>query len=365
MIRRSGPGNLSTRPTARRLSAAPRLVRARAARAGFTLIELLITISIIGIMASMILFALFSAQEQAKVQKTRALIMRLDSIIRTRYESYRTRRVPVTPGPGENPAKLKLDCLRDLMRMEMPDRWWDVIDLPATPLNRVTKMSAPSTYQAYRNRWSAVTGQAGTLTIDPNKLDNQGAECLYMIVMEAVTQEGDSRDVFKADQFGDTDNDGFPEFIDAWGVPIYFFRWAPGFMSDLQVVLRADMTAMSMGQSCTVTTNVPVNSGSKFSTATGYYVGGTLAANRERRDPRDQMARITGYSRHRGHREFHMRHAEHHDADPLRHGPGGSYDFAVMMPDPFDYRGVYPIYNPGSVRRRFPIPRCRAMPSIQ
>ena len=52
----------------------PAPARARAARRGFTLVELLITISIIGIMASMILFAMFQAQETAKAQKTRALI---------------------------------------------------------------------------------------------------------------------------------------------------------------------------------------------------------------------------------------------------------------------------------------------------
>src|SRR5689334_11125382 len=53
--------------------ALPRSARRRLPR-GFTLIELLITVSIIAIMASMILFALYGAGEAAKTAKTRALI---------------------------------------------------------------------------------------------------------------------------------------------------------------------------------------------------------------------------------------------------------------------------------------------------
>ena len=51
---------------------------------------------IIAILASIILFALFRAQETAKEQKTRALIAKLDAIIKSKWESYKTRRVPIT-----------------------------------------------------------------------------------------------------------------------------------------------------------------------------------------------------------------------------------------------------------------------------
>ena len=59
------------------------------------------------------------------------------------------------------------------------------------------------------------------------------AECLYLIVTLAGGE--DARTQFSADEVGDTDGNGLYEFIDGWGRPIYFLRWAPGFNdSDLQ-----------------------------------------------------------------------------------------------------------------------------------
>lgn len=63
---------------------------------------------------------------------------------------------------------------------------------------------------------------------------HQGAECLYMIVMLACG-DGESAGLFKESDIGDVDGDGAPEFLDSWGNPIEFIRWAPGFDSDVQL----------------------------------------------------------------------------------------------------------------------------------
>jgi len=39
---------------------------------------------------------------------------------------------------------------------------------------------------------------------------------------------------FREDEFGDKDNNGAREFIDGWGNPIRFLRWAPAFISRYQ-----------------------------------------------------------------------------------------------------------------------------------
>jgi len=282
---------------------------------GFTLIELLITVSIIAIMASMMLMALYGAGEAAKVAKTRAMIAKIDAIIKARWESYQTRRIPGnfprdewvdvnndglctagdfidsnmdgipnpgeagftdlngngtaqpgeyvdhngnnTPDPGEvidgngngtadpgeytdynnngtpdvylNRNYLKLCALRDLMRMELPDRWSDVVDPPAVFTN--FPIARPAVSQGYLRRYNS-------LATPPTGV-HASAECLYLIVMASVPDDAESRDVFKGADIGDVDGDGAPELVDAWGQPIKFLRWPTGFQfSELQIVGR-------------------------------------------------------------------------------------------------------------------------------
>src|SRR6185312_13876992 len=66
---------------------------------------------------------------------------------------------------------------------------------------------------------------------------NQSAECLYMVITLACG-EGEARAQFGEHSIGDTDGDGAPEFLDGWGHPISFLRWAPGF--DSQIELNAN-----------------------------------------------------------------------------------------------------------------------------
>ncbi len=53
------------------------------------------------------------------------------------------------------------------------------------------------------------------------------SETLYAILVEGVGPLGSvfSRDDFSDREVKDTDGDGLPEFVDAWGQPLQFFRW--------------------------------------------------------------------------------------------------------------------------------------------
>ncbi len=297
----------------------------------------------------MMLFAMFQSQETAKAHRTRALIAKLNNIIMRRYDEYKTRRVPIqfdgTALPKEM-ARMRLECLRDLMRMEMPDRWADVRNPPVSPLDWpvADKMQPPSAFLAYQRKWQAVTGQAATgpyeYARDVSKEDFQGAECLYMIVMETLAQEGDSRDFFKAGDVGDIDNDGFPEFLDAWDRPIRFLRWAPGLTSGLQVrgVTQPSIPSTA-GQTVTVTFN-----GERFSTTPGSYVGGALAVI----DPTtkhidgNKMGQIVGYQHNSVSAIFTCQTPNGYTPPFSAGAPQTSDLIAILNPDPFDSRGVYP-----------------------
>ncbi len=231
----------------------PRLTSRRRS-AGFTLVELLVVIVIIGILAGLALGALNAARQSARVEKTRATVAKLNHVVMQIYNEYRYRRVPLSdaqiqqiaaqwypnqPVTLKMVAAIRLAVLRDIMRMEMPERRSDLLT-PGTnnargslleslnpPLN--PPFSRPSLYQAYVSRAAAMT-------------TNAPAECLYMIVTLAGGE--DARQQFSDDEIADTDSNGLPEFIDGWGRPIYWLRAAPGFNgSEVQPNIPADPLA--------------------------------------------------------------------------------------------------------------------------
>jgi hypothetical protein len=189
----------------------------------------LIAISIMGLMAAAALFALASAQESARETKTRGTIAKLHGLLMDRWESYHTRRLPIQLPPQPSKAdEARLRALRELLRLEMPDRWSDITDNPTVLPFR------PALTDAYRRRYFALQQERGS---GFPTAQFQGAECLYLIVTLAAADESGGIEQFRASEIGDTDGDGMPEFLDGWGRPISYLRWAPGFvapLSDLQ-----------------------------------------------------------------------------------------------------------------------------------
>ncbi len=67
-------------------------------RKGFTLIELLLVIAIMGVLTTMALAVLRSANESAKVSATQARIMRIEAILKSEIERFEVRRLPLSRG---------------------------------------------------------------------------------------------------------------------------------------------------------------------------------------------------------------------------------------------------------------------------
>lgn len=245
-------------------------------RKAFTLIELLISMSIIAIMATMAIAVMFGAQESAKDRKTRATIAKLHTIVMEKWESYRTRRVPIDPLAVAKlrglanasdatiapmiAARVRLDALRELMRMEMPDGWRDVATSDASGVGPAPLVSGVPETSAYRAMFRAYCIESFTDTNKNGRYDNgepygdtngngqfdvatdehERAECLFAMIMFASTDENNPIELFKTTEIGDVDKDGAREFIDGWGRPIRFLRWAPGFVSELQTRVPKD-----------------------------------------------------------------------------------------------------------------------------
>jgi hypothetical protein len=89
-------------------------------------------------------------------------------------------------------------------------------------------MPDPSVHQAYFEAF-----QTACVSTSKRPEENSAAECLYLIV--TILGGEDARKQFQDDEIGDTDENGLSEFLDGWGHPIRFLRWAPGFnLSDIQ-----------------------------------------------------------------------------------------------------------------------------------
>jgi prepilin-type N-terminal cleavage/methylation domain-containing protein len=206
---------------------------------GFTVMELLIVMLIIAILAGLALSALSGAQEEARVQRTKAIIAKIDQLIMEKWDSYRTRSVPAripaylpmpappnTPTPPLVAARIRLYALRELQRMEMPDRQSDVINGTSIRGNAINGLANSSVQRGYYRKALAATG--GNLTKWTTTYE--GAECLYLILDSIVDGDQRGTSYFTPDEIGDVDEDGMKEILDGWGTPISFLRWAPGYI---------------------------------------------------------------------------------------------------------------------------------------
>lgn len=192
-------------------------------RRGITLIELLFVMMILGILVAISLGFYSGTAALARVERTRAIIVKIDQLVTAKYESYLTRAVPIKVpmtinGQPTNPllaARFRLNAMRELQRCEMPDRITDVQVNPAI-------IRPPTLQKNYRRRASA-----GWTT------QHEGAECLYMILAAMRDGEDSALSFLAPSEVGDVDGDGMPEVWDANGRPIEFLRWAPGYSENL------------------------------------------------------------------------------------------------------------------------------------
>ena len=215
----------------------------------FTLVELLIVITIIGMLAAMSFVVTESAQQTARISSTKVTISKIDQAVTELYESFMYRRFDVDTKKldqlgvfysATDIAKIRLHYLRDTMRMEMPNNWHEAL----TPPIAYGGLAGAGLYapdSALRKTFVRVFVQAGGIyTIDNNGLavidvkegnnekilTDEQAKLLYLIVMNS---DPEMREMFGESGTADPQQVGIPCFIDAWGKPIYFLRWAPGF----------------------------------------------------------------------------------------------------------------------------------------
>ncbi len=181
------------------------------------------------------------------------------------------------------------------MRMELPERLSDITHvLPGGTVqtSAATDIAATvqgnSLLQSYFNKAKAINGAN---PLYPT-IENQNAECLYLIVASVTSEDGSGLEQFSTAEIGDVDGDGLSEFLDGWGKPIQFLRWPAGFqLSDLQVLLRGTGTASGGTATITAVPGSTING-----TADAYRGGVIISRNSDTSLNPANAARITGSS---------------------------------------------------------------------
>ena len=208
-------------------------------RSGFTLVELMTVIAIIGLLSAFSVTIVRSSIESAKETQTRTTIAKIDNVLTTAYEKYQYRRVDLTNYYRKystnrtlaEKTEYRIGKLRDKLRC----------DFPCTPeelgLSSVENGSGPLNYTPIQ---AAIASAVSTATVDGTlssltyEEDSPAgtvkyrfianAELLYLVIMNA---EPEARSLFSEREVADVDGNGLKEFVDGWGKPICWMRWAP------------------------------------------------------------------------------------------------------------------------------------------
>jgi prepilin-type N-terminal cleavage/methylation domain-containing protein len=255
------------------------------ARPAFTLVEVMVVLVLISILSTMVMTAVQGVTQNARLARTRSIVAVIDSVLQEQYESYKYRPLAVAipdlnkPLPNEGifsfqlmpseAARVRLNMVRDLQRMELPDRINDVATISGTTVS----MNFPATltavaYPVMQMNGRMQRGDDGSRRQFPVNWFNgafgknvpsrfaayfrrvrptwtpqhQGSECLYLIMSNSFVGGSSALDAIPPSNIGDTDNDGMPEILDGWERPIEFVRWPNGFGSTADSELSVDLS---------------------------------------------------------------------------------------------------------------------------
>jgi prepilin-type N-terminal cleavage/methylation domain-containing protein len=185
------------------------------ARRGFSLIEMLVVIGLIAFLSAAIVAVIPRVANASKTAATRATIKKVDEMLNDRINGFRRwiqkqdqiagSGAPSYVGPGilaavgNNIPVAKVIAVKQLFQQNFPQTYSEL----------------PQTIQNANPR-----GASHVAVTD-------SAECLYLILTKGALfdTEPPSASDLKAIETADTDNDGIPEIVDAWGQPLRFYRW--------------------------------------------------------------------------------------------------------------------------------------------
>ena len=224
---------------------------------GFTLIELLMAIAILTVLSTMTLALMKSATDDAKGAATNSRIARIEALLQTELENYEVRRLPVRNSEllsivsGTNRRgkvkNLRRRILLDIINAEMPR---PVLGTPAVLNGQINFETNPDlgvfptaepaigsvapydegfnkwledNYLSLRNALRARPPAGAQSWIRHRNVEFKlPAEYLYEILSRIDVDGISGVEVLGGQAVADSNGNGFPEVVDAWGNPLQF-----------------------------------------------------------------------------------------------------------------------------------------------
>ena len=205
-------------------------------RGGFTLTELLVVISIIATLATLTVFTIAGAQEDALETRAEAQIDRITRYLEDRWEEYYVRRLPFKyttfePSPNRSLVQqLQNQSIVEMIRCEFPYQRIQLETFPSANFeNAYANADVHFRSPAKRDRIGRLVGfgaqnanQDFDTSLSTWTAEHQQAECLYLILATTSDLGEPGTKILRESEVGDTDNDGIPEVLDPWGEPLAF-----------------------------------------------------------------------------------------------------------------------------------------------
>jgi len=227
-----------------------------APRGAFTLIELLVVVTIIAILMSFLISIVGAFLTQARDAATKSTLNKIQGLTNSRAQAMQ--RLTMRKG-----FVTTTDPLQKVVGMK-------VVEARYFP-QRVVEISAtdqPALWTAYNNQFSLGGNLASYLPANDPKHILRSSEILYNFLTQSNVL-GDTpitTDAFSDAEVKDTDGNGLPEFVDAWGNPLRFYRWPTRFFRSGGVTGPAPgtlqgITPVDVSNAKLLFTSLPVFSG--------------------------------------------------------------------------------------------------------
>ncbi|MEZ6062457.1 MAG: type II secretion system protein [Planctomycetaceae bacterium] len=254
-------------------------------RSGFTLLELLMVVAVIAILMSLTFVVMAGVVQQAEEEATKVTILKVNRLLEQRIEAFDrafkgSRRDDYVRGtvlllrqidgrfdyfeqhPDEAPPAILLLARKAGFRFEFPQRNVELVagfDTPPTgpglsaavsdtvtglpgsvyrkqayPIARtqlVNEGTANPTITQINTRvsenYAKHQAYEATAATSEDVHSSESAELLYFTLISSGTFGSSpvDADSFTSAEVGDIDEDGLPEFLDAWGNPLRWYRW--------------------------------------------------------------------------------------------------------------------------------------------